>query len=160
MDRLGALGATEPIYDIIRHQSHRVQLTRPETNGPHRRPHCRGAAAAARARAAPARLQHAGREFLRRLRAHIGRCPALRRGVGAARGLWRGRLAERTYAKTIYHQDIDGRNWSGIQITTAAGVCAIVDMLQAGQLPDSGFLKMEDVDYEQFLQNRFGKYYA
>ena len=33
-------------------------------------------------------------------------------------------------------------------------------MLQAGQLPDSGFLKMEDVDYEQFLQNRFGKYYA
>ena len=58
------------------------------------------------------------------------------------------------------HQDIDGRNWSGIQITTAAGVCAIVDMLQAGQLPDSGFLKMEDVDYEQFLQNRFGKYYA
>lgn len=78
----------------------------------------------------------------------------------SATGQYRGRLAERTYAKTIYHQDIDGKNWSGIQITTAAGVCAIVDMLQAGQLPDSGFLKMEDVDYEQFLQNRFGKYYA
>ena len=78
----------------------------------------------------------------------------------SATGQYRGRLAERTYAKTIYHQEIDGRNWSGIQITTAAGVCAIVDMLQAGQLPDSGFLKMEDVDYEQFLANRFGKYYA
>ncbi|MEC7726345.1 MAG: saccharopine dehydrogenase C-terminal domain-containing protein [Planctomycetota bacterium] len=78
----------------------------------------------------------------------------------SATGQYRGRLAERTYAKTIYHQDIDGKNWSGIQITTAAGVCAIVDMLQAGQLPDQGFLKMEDVDYEQFLQNRFGKYYA
>ena len=78
----------------------------------------------------------------------------------SATGQYRGRLAERTYAKTIYHQDIDGKNWSGIQITTAAGVCAIVDMLQAAQLPDRGFLKMEDVDYEQFLQNRFGKYYA
>jgi len=78
----------------------------------------------------------------------------------SATGQYRGRLAERTYAKTIYHQEIDGKNWSGIQITTAAGVCAIVDMLQSGQVPDSGFLKMEDVDYEQFLQNRFGRYYG
>ena len=78
----------------------------------------------------------------------------------SATGQYRGRLAERTYAKTIYHQEIDGRNWSGIQITTAAGVCAIVDMLHEGKLPSEGFLKMEDVDYEQFLANRFGKYYA
>jgi saccharopine dehydrogenase-like NADP-dependent oxidoreductase len=70
------------------------------------------------------------------------------------------RLTERTYAKTIYHTVIDGENWSGIQITTAAGVTAIVDMLAAGQLPASGLLKMESVDYEQFLKNRFGKYYA
>ena len=78
----------------------------------------------------------------------------------SATGQYRGRLAERTYAKTIYHQNIDGRNWSGIQITTAAGVCAIVDLLHEGKLPGEGFLKMEDVDYEQFLANRFGKYYA
>ncbi|MBL8731888.1 MAG: saccharopine dehydrogenase NADP-binding domain-containing protein [Planctomycetes bacterium] len=78
----------------------------------------------------------------------------------SATGKVGGRLTERTYAKTIYHQDIDGENWSGIQITTAAGVTAIVDLLRAGKLPQSGFLKMETVDYEQFLQNRFGKYYA
>ena len=78
----------------------------------------------------------------------------------SATGQYRGRLAERTYAKTIYHQEIDGRNWSGIQITTAAGICAIVDMLHDGQVQKSGFLKMEDVDYDQFLKNRFGKYYA
>jgi hypothetical protein len=29
-----------------------------------------------------------------------------------------------------------------------------------GQLPTAGFLKMETVDYDAFLQNRFGKYYA
>ena len=78
----------------------------------------------------------------------------------SATGTYRGRRTERTYAKTIYHQKIDGRNWSGIQITTAAGVTAIVDMLHDGLLPTEGLLKMEDVDYEAFLQNRFGQYYA
>jgi saccharopine dehydrogenase-like NADP-dependent oxidoreductase len=78
----------------------------------------------------------------------------------SATGQYLGKLNERTYAKTIYHQLIDGENWSGIQITTAAGVTGIVDMVRAGQLPQSGFLKMESVDYQQFLANRFGKYYA
>ena len=78
----------------------------------------------------------------------------------SATGKYLGRLTERTYAKTIYHQAIDGENWSGIQITTAAGVTGIVDMVRAGQLPSSGFLKMENVDCELFLKNRFGKYYA
>jgi len=78
----------------------------------------------------------------------------------SATGTYHGRLTERTYAKTIYHQQIDGENWSGIQITTAAGVTAIVDMLHEGKLPSSGLLKMETIDYEAFLQNRFGKYYA
>jgi saccharopine dehydrogenase-like NADP-dependent oxidoreductase len=78
----------------------------------------------------------------------------------SATGNYHGRLTQRIYAKTIYHQKIDGENWSGIQITTAAGVTAIVDMLREGKLPASGLLRMETVDYEAFLQNRFGKYYA
>ncbi|MBX3462331.1 MAG: saccharopine dehydrogenase NADP-binding domain-containing protein [Planctomycetes bacterium] len=78
----------------------------------------------------------------------------------SATGKVHGRLTERTYAKTIFHQQIDGENWSGIQITTAAGVAAIVDMLRQGQLPSQGLLKMESVDYDAFLQNRFGRHYA
>ncbi len=78
----------------------------------------------------------------------------------SATGKYLGRLTERTYAKTIYHQAIDGENWSGIQITTAAGVTGIVDMVRDGLLPDAGLLKMESVDCEQFLKNRFGRYYA
>lgn len=78
----------------------------------------------------------------------------------SATGIYHGKLCERTYAKTIYHLTIDGENWSGIQITTAAGVTAIVDLLREGKLPASGLLKMENVDYPAFLQNRFGKYYA
>jgi saccharopine dehydrogenase-like NADP-dependent oxidoreductase len=78
----------------------------------------------------------------------------------SAVGTHHGKLTERTYARTIYHQVIDGENWSGIQITTAAGVTAIVDLLREGKLPGNGLLKMETVDYDAFLQNRFGKYYA
>lgn len=78
----------------------------------------------------------------------------------SATGSYHGKLTERIYAKTIYHQPIDGENWSGIQITTAAGVTAIVDLLREGKLPTSGLLKMETVDYDAFLQNRFGKYYS
>ncbi|MBL9077277.1 MAG: saccharopine dehydrogenase NADP-binding domain-containing protein [Planctomycetes bacterium] len=78
----------------------------------------------------------------------------------SATGKAHGRLTERTYAKTIYHREIDGDNWSGIQITTAAGVTAIVDLLREGKLPAAGLLKMENVDYDAFLQNRFGRFYA
>lgn len=78
----------------------------------------------------------------------------------SATGKYHGRTTERTYAKTIYHQLIDGENWSGIQITTAAGVAGVVDLVREGALPRAGLLRMESVDYQQFLQNRFGRYYA
>ncbi len=78
----------------------------------------------------------------------------------SATGMFRGRHTEGTYARTIYHQEIDGQNWSGIQITTAAGVCGVLDLLMEGELPGSGFVRQEDVDYTKFIANRFGKYYA
>ena len=71
-----------------------------------------------------------------------------------------GRLTESVYAKTVYHQQIASENWSGIQITTAAGVCGVLDLLFEGELPQQGLVKMEDVDYTKFIANRFGSYYA
>lgn len=71
------------------------------------------------------------------------------------------RYMEHTYAHAITHQTIQGRSWTGIQITTAAGICAVLDMLLVdGTLPKSGFVRQEDVDYKSFLKNRFGQYYA
>lgn len=77
----------------------------------------------------------------------------------SAIGDFRGRMTENVYAKTIYHQEIDGLNWSGIQITTAAGVCAVLDLLFEGKLPTKGFVRMEDVKFEDFIANRHGSYY-
>jgi saccharopine dehydrogenase-like NADP-dependent oxidoreductase len=55
---------------------------------------------------------------------------------------------------------MDSENWSGIQITTAAGGCAVLDLLLQGKIPTRGFVRMEQVSYDDFIANRFGKHYA
>jgi saccharopine dehydrogenase-like NADP-dependent oxidoreductase len=73
---------------------------------------------------------------------------------------WRkGRFVQKSEAKKIYQQALHGEVWSAIQVTTAAAVCATVDLHVGGKLPASGFVKQEDVDYAAFIGNRFGKQY-
>jgi saccharopine dehydrogenase-like NADP-dependent oxidoreductase len=73
---------------------------------------------------------------------------------------WRGgQLVQITDARKVYHQQISGENWSAIQITTAAGVCAVLDLFVAGRLPRRGFVRQEQVDFDEFLANRFGQHY-
>jgi saccharopine dehydrogenase-like NADP-dependent oxidoreductase len=74
---------------------------------------------------------------------------------------WRnGQLVQITDARKVYHQQISGENWSAIQVTTAAGVCAALDLFIEGRLPRRGFVRQEQIDFETFLANRFGRYYA
>lgn len=74
---------------------------------------------------------------------------------------WRdARLTQETYARKIYAHEVEGRLMSAIQLTTAAGVCAMVDLHAKGQLPRSGFIRQEDASLEPFLANRFGRHYA
>jgi saccharopine dehydrogenase-like NADP-dependent oxidoreductase len=71
-----------------------------------------------------------------------------------------GQLVQETYANKIYAAPIGGRVRSAIQITTAGGICAVLDMLSAGDLPQSGLIKQEDIALQRFLANRFGRCYA
>jgi saccharopine dehydrogenase-like NADP-dependent oxidoreductase len=73
-------------------------------------------------------------------------------------GMKKGRLE--TYANKIYGQSINGVERSAIQLTTAAGICGVLDMLAAGKLPQQGFIRQEDVPLDGFISNRFGKVYA
>jgi saccharopine dehydrogenase-like NADP-dependent oxidoreductase len=73
---------------------------------------------------------------------------------------WRqGSLVQVTDARKIYNGAIDGENWSAIQVTTAAGVCAVLDLHVHGQLRSSGFIRQEEIRLPAFLGNRFGQYY-
>ncbi len=74
---------------------------------------------------------------------------------------WRkGDLVQISDARKIYARKISGSWWSAIQITTAASLCAVLDLHVAGKLPDHGFVRQEDVSLAHFLANRFGQYYA
>ena len=75
-------------------------------------------------------------------------------------GLRDGRLQQDTYARKIYSHVLAGKMRSAIQITTASSLCAMLDLLAAGELPRRGFVRQEDVPLAAFLANRFGRVYA
>ena len=75
-------------------------------------------------------------------------------------GLRGGQLMQETYANKIYAAPLGGRVRSAIQITTAGGICAVLDMLSSGKLPQSGLIRQEDIKLPAFLANRFGSCYA
>ena len=71
-----------------------------------------------------------------------------------------GRLTQETYAHKVYSQVVDGVLRSAIQVTTASGICAVLDLLAAGKLPARGFVRQEEIALGDFLANRFGRAYA
>ena len=75
-------------------------------------------------------------------------------------GTTSGRLLQESYAAKIYNRVIDGAHLSAIQITTASGVCAVLDLLAEGRIAQKGFVRQEDIALQAFLANRFGGNYA
>jgi saccharopine dehydrogenase-like NADP-dependent oxidoreductase len=75
-------------------------------------------------------------------------------------GLKDGHLVQETYAHKIYALQRGGRTLSAIQITTASGICAVLDMLATGALRPVGFVRQEEIALADFLANRFGSAYA
>ncbi|MES2069753.1 MAG: saccharopine dehydrogenase C-terminal domain-containing protein [Pseudomonadota bacterium] len=75
-------------------------------------------------------------------------------------GTREGRLEQETYAKKIYSQVVNGQLLSAIQLTTASGICTMVDLVVQGKLPQHGLVRQEQASLPDFLANRFGRYYA
>jgi saccharopine dehydrogenase-like NADP-dependent oxidoreductase len=71
-----------------------------------------------------------------------------------------GQLMQETYANKIYSRAVAGRTLSAIQITTAAAICTVLDLLAIGELPQRGFIRQEEISLDMFLANRFGRVYA
>ena len=63
-------------------------------------------------------------------------------------GMRDGRLTQESFAKKIYSKTIGGKLYSAIQVTTAAGICAMVDMMREGALPKQGFVRQEEADLD------------
>jgi|UniRef100_UPI00404B93FA saccharopine dehydrogenase-like NADP-dependent oxidoreductase len=66
-----------------------------------------------------------------------------------------GRLKQRSFIKKIYGDTIVGRKLNAIQLTTAAGVCAVLELYAKGRFAP-GFVKQESVSLKDFLSTRWG----
>lgn len=75
-------------------------------------------------------------------------------------GMREGQLMQDTYAHKVYSRRVNGTLRSAIQMTTASGICTVLDMLADGSLPARGFVRQEDIALADFLANRFGAVYA
>jgi len=78
----------------------------------------------------------------------------------AVTGRQDGELREENYVNKIYPQVIAGRLWSAIQVTTAAGITAVVDLVLEHKGRYRGFVAQEQFRLPEILANRFGRYYA
>jgi len=78
----------------------------------------------------------------------------------AVSGYRQGQLFEENYVKKIYPQEIASHVWSAIQVTTAAGICAVVDLVLSNPEHYHGLVKQEDFKFDDFINNRFGRYYS
>lgn len=77
-----------------------------------------------------------------------------------AKGTAKGKYTQKTYASTVYNADVHGTHLGAIQITTAAGICAPLDLLLTGKLTkSSGFVTCESIPLTEFLRNEFGRYF-
>ncbi len=74
-------------------------------------------------------------------------------------GIRDGVLTQQSFGRKVYPATVGGRRLSAIQLTTAAGICAMADLVRQEKLPTSGFLRQEQCALTEFLANRFGSLY-
>jgi saccharopine dehydrogenase-like NADP-dependent oxidoreductase len=66
-----------------------------------------------------------------------------------------GGLIQRSFVKKIYAGTVGGRPLSALQLSTAAGVVAVIELFARGLLP-AGFVKQESITLDQFFDTQWG----
>jgi saccharopine dehydrogenase-like NADP-dependent oxidoreductase len=75
-------------------------------------------------------------------------------------GKIKGQLLEESYVKKVYPQKIAGIEWSAIQVTTASGMCSVVDSVLNNPNRYQGLIIQEQFSLEEVLNSPFGKCYC
>jgi len=71
-----------------------------------------------------------------------------------------GEFREENYVNKVYPQVVSGRLWSAIQMTTAGGICSVLDLVLSNPGQYKGFVAQEQFRLADILENRFGQIYA
>lgn len=78
----------------------------------------------------------------------------------SAEGMIDGRLERREFVRGLKPVEIGGKPRTAIAWTTASSVVAVIEMVRDGILPNTGFLKQEDIPLAAFLNTSNGARYA
>jgi len=73
-------------------------------------------------------------------------------------GWKRESLSRDEFVRAYYPLEIAGSKWRAISWTTAASVCAVVEMVSNGSLPAKGFVKQEQIPLQAFLKTVNGSF--
>lgn len=74
-------------------------------------------------------------------------------------GIKDGYRQQINFKRAVRAVNMFGRVWPAIELTTAAGVCAMVDLHRRGVLPQTGFVRQEQCPLDDFNQTPFGRAY-
>ncbi len=75
-------------------------------------------------------------------------------------GIQHDQFIEENYVKKFYPKTIGGHRWSAIQLTTASGICAALDIVMNNPQKYNGFVRQEQFSYDDLITSQFGGYYA
>ncbi|HTN36994.1 MAG TPA: saccharopine dehydrogenase C-terminal domain-containing protein [Arachidicoccus sp.] len=78
----------------------------------------------------------------------------------AVTGKIKGRFMEKIFTRTIRNQEIGGKDFTAIQVTTAGAACAVIDLHVQGKLPGKGFVRQEDVHLKDLMESEFARFYV
>jgi saccharopine dehydrogenase-like NADP-dependent oxidoreductase len=69
------------------------------------------------------------------------------------------KYCEKIFSKVFRPQQVYGRRFTAIELSTACGILAMVELFLAGQLPKEGYVKQEQVVWSQVATTKFGRFY-
>ena len=77
----------------------------------------------------------------------------------AAEGWKNKKLERKEFVRAYYPKQIGKETWRAISWTTAASVCAVVELVATGKLPSKGFIKQEEISLDDFLKTKTGSFF-
>jgi saccharopine dehydrogenase-like NADP-dependent oxidoreductase len=75
-------------------------------------------------------------------------------------GTQEDQFIEENYVKKFYPKRMNGHRWSAIQLTTASGICSVMDLVLSHPDKYHGFVRQEQFSLGDLVASRFGEYYA
>jgi saccharopine dehydrogenase-like NADP-dependent oxidoreductase len=78
----------------------------------------------------------------------------------ASEGTISGKLQRKEFVRAYYPIEVAGKRNTAIAWTTSASVVSVICMVRDGLLPQSGFIRQEEIPFAEYLQTGTGRLFA